>query len=79
MEVLLNQALAAIFQRRAIKFFDPVEIPDALRDQILDAARFAPSSLNRQPYRFYWVRTPAMRKAAAELAWAKFPPKPLRP
>jgi nitroreductase len=73
MEVLMNQALAAIFQRRAIKFFDPVEIPDALRDEILDAARFAPSSFNMQPYRFYWVRTPAMRKTAAELCMGQIP------
>jgi hypothetical protein len=34
----MTNALDAIFQRRAIKIFDPVEIPAEIRDKILDAA-----------------------------------------
>jgi nitroreductase len=49
----MNEILEAIFRRRAIRAFDPVEIPEAVREQILDAARVAPSSFNVQPYRFY--------------------------
>ena len=41
----MNEALDAIFQRRAVKeVFDPVEISEGLREQILNAARHAPSS-----------------------------------
>ena len=53
----MSHILEAILQRRAIKLFDPVEIPADTREQILHAARVAPSSFNIQPYRFYWVET----------------------
>src|SRR6266851_4807217 len=42
----MDEVLDAIFQRRAVKVFEPVEISDELRCQILDAARHAPSSFN---------------------------------
>jgi nitroreductase len=73
MEAVMNRVLEAIFQRRAVKVFAPVEIHDELRQQILDAARFAPSSFNSQPYRLYWVQTPAMKKKAAELCMNQKP------
>jgi nitroreductase len=60
-------ALNAIFRRRAIRYFDPVDIPAEVREQLLDAARLAPSSFNTQPYRFYWVETPGHRSIAARL------------
>src|ERR1700730_2377861 len=69
----MNEILEAIFQRRAIRAFDPVEIPEAVREQILEAARVAPSSFNVQPYRFYWVETPEMKKSAARLCMGQAP------
>jgi nitroreductase len=57
MEVRMDQILEAIFGRRAVKAFAPVEISEEIREQILNAARHAPSSFNSQPYRFYWVGT----------------------
>jgi nitroreductase len=69
----MNPILDAIFRRRATKVFQPVEISAALREQILDAARVAPSSFNSQPYRFYWVHTPAMKRRAAELCFNQRP------
>jgi nitroreductase len=73
MEVAMSEILEAIFRRRAIRAFDPMEIPEAVREQILDAARVAPSSFNVQPYRFYWVETPAMKKDAARLCMGQAP------
>jgi nitroreductase len=67
----MSEILEAIFQRRAVKVFDPVEIPRDLRERLLDAARVAPSSFNMQPYRFYWVETPEMKKMAAKLVWSR--------
>ena len=49
----MSDILEALFRRRAVKAFEPVEIPQVLREQILDAARHAPSSFNMQPYRFF--------------------------
>lgn len=66
-------ALDAIFYRRAVKAFDPVVIRAALRDQLLDAARAAPSSFNSQPYRFYWVESPTRKAAVAKLCLSQQP------
>jgi len=59
--------LSAIFQRRAIRAFEAVGIPVATRDLLLHSARQAPSSFNMQPYRLYWVESPAQRAAVAKL------------
>jgi len=69
----MNQILDAIFQRRAVKVFDPVEIPPETREHILDAARLAPSSFNIQPYRFYWIESPQTRREAARLCMNQSP------
>ncbi|MGB8800303.1 MAG: nitroreductase family protein [Candidatus Acidiferrales bacterium] len=69
----MSHILEAILQRRAIKLFDPVEIPADTREQILHAARVAPSSFNIQPYRFYWVETPETRTETARLCFGQSP------
>lgn len=69
----MNHILNAIFQRRAVKVFDPVKIPPETREQILEAARLAPSSFNIQPYRFYWIETPHTRREAARLCMNQSP------
>src|SRR5215470_17310774 len=69
----MNDVLSAIFQRRAVKLFEPVEISQELREQILNAARHAPSSFNAQPYRFYWIETEKERRAVAELCLKQMP------
>jgi nitroreductase len=69
----MNNILDAIFQRRAVKLFEPVEISEGLREQILNAARHAPSSFNAQPYRFYWVESPAKKNPVAQLCLGQIP------
>src|ERR1700723_10923 len=69
----MNQTLDAIFQRRAVKLFEPVEISEGLREQILNAARHAPSSFNLQPYKFYWVRSAPKKVAVARLCLGQKP------
>lgn len=73
MEVLMNAILDAIFQRRAVKVFAPVEISEETREQILNAARHAPSSFNSQPYRLYWVGTAKEKAAVAKLCMGQMP------
>jgi len=65
--------LDAIFQRRAVKVFEPVQISHQLREQILNAARHAPSSFNSQPYRFYWVGSAQKKTAVAKLCLGQEP------
>ena len=69
----MRGALDAIYERRAIKDFDPVEIPDALREQILRAACLAPSSFNMQPYKFYWVQSAENLDCVARLCVGQKP------
>ena len=69
----MTEILNALFRRRAVKAFAPVEINQGLREQILDAARHAPSSFNTQPYRFFWVESPGRRATAAKLCMGQMP------
>ena len=69
----MNEILDLISQRRAVKLFEPVEISRELRQQILNAARHAPSSFNLQPYRFYWVQSEVKKAAVAKLCLSQKP------
>ena len=52
----------AIKMRRSIRRFAPKEIPDKIIEQMLEAARLAPSAINRQPWRFLVVKDKQLRK-----------------
>src|ERR1700692_1716328 len=69
----MSEILEALFHRRAVKAFEPVEIPPVLRDQILGAARHAPTSLNSQPDRFFWVESSPRKATAAKLCLEQMP------
>jgi nitroreductase len=69
----MNLILDLISQRRAVKLFEPVEISKDLRQQILNAARHAPSSFNLQPYRFYWVQSDVNKATVAKLCLSQRP------
>jgi nitroreductase len=69
----MHEALDAIFHRRAVKVFEPVDISEELREHILNAARHAPSSFNSQPYKLYWVQSAAKRVAVAKLCLGQKP------
>src|ERR1700722_5617661 len=69
----MSETMEVLFRRRAVKAFEPVEIPQALREQILDAARHAPSSFNTQPYRFFWVESSRGKATTAKLCLGQMP------
>ena len=69
----MNVILDLISQRRAVKLFEPVELSEDLRQQILNAARHAPSSFNLQPYRFYWVQSDLKKATVAKLCLSQKP------
>ncbi len=58
----------AIEQRRSIRKFEPDPVPDELINQMLEAARLAPSGTNRQPWRFQIITDGALKKKLAEEA-----------
>jgi len=54
--------LEAIKIRRSIRKFAPDDVSDEMVEQMLEAARLAPSGSNRQPWRFLVVRDQEIRK-----------------
>ena len=58
----------AIEQRRSIRKFKSDPVPDELINQMLEAARLAPSGTNRQPWRFQIVKEGPLKKNLLEEA-----------
>ena len=54
--------MEAIQRRRSIRKFKPDPVPDELINQMLEAARLAPSATNRQPWRFQIIKEPALKE-----------------
>lgn len=50
---------------RSIRRFKPDPVPDELIDKIIEAARWAPSGFNQQPWEFVVVRDPGYRAQIA--------------
>ena len=59
----------AIKVRRSIRKFIPDDVPDEMIEQILEAARLAPSAANRQPWSFSVVRDKEVRKEIRRICW----------
>jgi nitroreductase len=59
----------AIRQRRSIRRFLDKPVPREMVDEILEAARLAPSGSNRQPWRFLVVTDPAERAKLRRICW----------
>ena len=57
----------AVRSRRSIRQFEPREVPDSVVTELLDLARYAPSSMNGQPWHFVLVRSPETRSRLAEI------------
>lgn len=58
----------AIRERRSCRAYKPDPVPDNLIRECVEAARLAPSACNKQPWRFYAVSAPDLRKQLCEEA-----------
>ncbi|MGD2205356.1 MAG: nitroreductase family protein [Anaerolineae bacterium] len=73
MSVIDPQALLWLMQsRRSIRRYQDRPVPDELIEQMLEAARLAPSAANSQPWRFVVVRDPELRRRVAQHAASYF-------
>lgn len=59
--------LALMRGRRSIRQFRAEALPEGTLDRLIEAARWAPSASNRQPFRFMAVEEPEMRGRMATL------------
>ena len=57
----------AIKTRRSIRKFTTDDVPNKMIEQILEAARLAPSGSNRQPWRFMVVKDRESRQALCRM------------
>ena len=64
--------LAVVRGRRSIRRYTPAPVAHEALEQALEAARWAPSAHNRQPWRFAVVVEPARRAALAVAMGQKF-------
>ena len=52
-QILANETLQTIYQRRAIRKYRHEAVDKVLIEQVIDAGRMAPSAINKQPWKFY--------------------------
>ena len=58
--------------RRSVRRYADRPVPDAVVDDLLRAAHWAPSAHNRQPWRFVVLETPALRNELADRMAARW-------
>src|SRR5262245_42180221 len=63
--------LSFLRARRSIRAFTEAPIPRAVLERVLEAAITAPSSTNRQPWRFAVVTAPRLRASLVEAVRAR--------
>lgn len=66
-----SDVLEALYQRRSIRRYQPVPVESERIVRVLDAAIWAPSAHNRQPWRFCVVQTQKQREALARVMGAR--------
>lgn len=66
-----SDVLEALHQRRSIRRYQPVPVEPERIVRVLDAAIWAPSAHNRQPWRFCVVQTQKQREALARAMGAR--------
>ncbi len=62
-----NEVFKTILNRRSIRKYINREIPDSIIESILDAARWAPSGLNNQPWRFSVIKDAHIKEKLSSL------------
>ncbi len=71
-ELSLREAMSTL---RAVRKLKPDPIPDAVLRRVVEAAAWAPTGGNAQPWRVVLVRDPELRRGLAELyrePWARY-------
>ena len=62
-----NNIINAIINRRSIRKYSGMDIPENHIEQILNSARWSPSGLNNQPWRFAIIKNSEIKNSLSEL------------
>jgi F420 biosynthesis protein FbiB-like protein len=74
LSIMASEFLKMLTSRRSIRTYLPKEVPQKIVFRILEAARWAPSAHNAQPWRFIVIRDHNLKRRLAEAMateWAK--------
>ena len=64
----MGEILEVIKTRKSIRRYKPDPIPDDILDKIWEAARWAPTGENYQPWRLIVIKNPETKKKIGDLA-----------
>jgi len=64
-----------INSRRSVRIFEEGDIPEKIMKKSLENALLAPNSSNLQPWEFYRVKTPEMKKKLTYACFNQIPAK----
>ncbi|RKO66160.1 nitroreductase family protein [Desulfofundulus salinus] len=67
-KLIMSTILSLVRSRYSVRHYKPDPLPEALLDQLLEAARWAPSAGNLQPWFFYVVTREEKKEALAQAA-----------
>ena len=68
LEAPLNDVFKNIFDRRSVRDFLPDSVPDHVIRELIAAGTYAPSAVNKQPWRFVVIKNRALMKKLSEKA-----------
>ncbi|MDO8740089.1 MAG: nitroreductase [Candidatus Woesearchaeota archaeon] len=69
-----NEVIKAIKERRAVRRYKNKEIPENIINEIIEAGRYAPSAMNRQPWKFIAITNKALIKDLSNVLTKKILP-----
>jgi nitroreductase len=65
-----DDVLELLKSRRSVRRFKPDPIPDEYVEKIIEAARWAPSGFNQQPWEFVVVKEPELKESIVQMSRA---------
>jgi len=71
-EIVINPILEAIKDRRTVSRFESTQVEDDKLEAILEAGRWAPSWLNRQPWSFIVIKDKKVKEQLSEVVPTTF-------
>jgi len=52
----MNEVFENIYSRRSVRNYKPIDVPDDTVRELIKAGTYAPSAVNRQPWRFVVIK-----------------------
>jgi len=79
MVIMTKDFFEVVTTRRSVRRYKPDPVPDELIQKILDAARWAPTGGNLQPWVFYVITDPKLKDAIVETTYIGYDKETGRP